>query len=96
VFETSRPTTHSAPVYDVDGVLHYAVTNMPGAYARTSTFALTKATIPYIIRLADKGLEAMKEDPVFRSGLNVYKGRITSKGVADAFGMEYVDPMRLL
>ncbi len=88
IFETSRPTSHSEPVYVEEGVLHYCVTNMPGAFARTSTFALTGATLPYAVKIANGGIEAIKSDPVLLTGLNVYKGKVTNKGVADAFGME--------
>ncbi|MEK6682716.1 MAG: alanine dehydrogenase [Nitrospirota bacterium] len=72
--ETIRPTTHSQPIYEVDGVIHYGVTNIPGAVPRTSTFALTNATMPYIKRLADKGLKALNDDPNFTKGLNICKG----------------------
>ncbi len=72
--ETIRPTTHSQPIYEVDGVIHYGVTNIPGAVPRTSTFALTNATMPYIKRLADKGLKAFDDDPNFAKGLNICKG----------------------
>jgi alanine dehydrogenase len=87
--ETSRPTTHSDPVYTVDGVLHYCVTNMPGAYARTSTFALNNATIRYGLMLANKGVEkACLDRPALLKGLNMYKGSITCLPVAEAFGLE--------
>jgi alanine dehydrogenase len=96
-FETSKPTTHSDPIYTVDGVVHYCVTNMPGAVARTSTLALTNATLPYAIEIADKGWKrAFKENPEIRRGANVVKGKVTYKGVADAFGLEYVPIERLL
>lgn len=86
--ETSRATTHSNPVYVVDGILHYCVANMPGAYARTSTFALNNATIRYGLMLADKGVEkACRENPGLKMGLNMYKGVITYGAVADAFDM---------
>lgn len=87
--ETIRPTTHSNPVYEVDGVIHYGVTNMPGAVPRTSTFALTNATLPYIIKLANLGLEAIKKDPALAKGINVFKGKVTHQGVAEAIGIEY-------
>lgn len=92
-FETSRPTTHADPTYVVDGVVHYCVTNMPGAVARTSTFALTNATLPFIVALADKGYRrAMAEDPHLLAGLNVHHGRITHKAVASALGLDYFPP----
>jgi alanine dehydrogenase len=88
--ETSRPTTHSHPTYVVDGVVHYCVTNMPGAVARTSTFALSNVTTCFIIALADKGWRrALSEDPHLRNGLNVYDGRITYRAVADALKLPY-------
>jgi alanine dehydrogenase len=87
-FETSHPTTHSDPVYIVDGIVHYCVANMPGAYARTSTFALNNATITYGLQLAAKGVEkACRENPALKAGLNTYKGVITYKQVAEAFNM---------
>jgi alanine dehydrogenase len=87
--ETSRPTKHSDPVYEKHGVVHYCVTNMPGAYPRTSTIALTSATLPYLIKLANKGFAtAVKEDPGFAKGVNTYKGFITYKPVAEALGMD--------
>lgn len=88
-------TTHDNPTFERYGVLHYSVANMPGAVPRTSTIALSNATLPYIERLANKGLEALKEDPGFLKGLNTYKGNMTYKGVADALNMEYVDPETL-
>lgn len=91
-FETSRPTTHEDPVYEVDGIIHYCVTNMPGAVARTSTIALTNATLPFALALANKGLnKALQDDPHLRNGLNVHAGKITAKPVADALGLVYVD-----
>ena len=86
-FETSRPTTHDDPTYVVDGVVHYCVANMPGGVARTSTFALTNATLPYIHRLAGAGLEILERDPHFRNGVNVHAGAITHEAVAEALGM---------
>jgi len=86
--ETSKPTTHSDPVYVVDGVVHYCVANMPGAYARTATYALNNSTILYGLQLVKKGVErAVKENPALLKGLNMYKGVITFKPVAEAFGM---------
>ena len=82
--ETSHPTSHSAPVYVEHGVIHYCVTNMPGAYPRTSTLALTTATFPYVQRLADRGLASCSDDPGFAKGVNTYAGAITCRAVADA------------
>lgn len=90
-FETSRPTTHKNPIYTVDGVVHYCVANMPGAVPKTSTIALTNATLPYALEIADKGWKrAMKENPEIAKGANVVRGAITHPGVADAFGLAYV------
>lgn len=89
-FETSHPTTHSDPVYDVDGILHYCVSNMPGAVPRTSTYALANVTLPYIQEIAERGLEnALKSNQALRHGLNTYKGRVTHAGVAQAHGLQY-------
>ena len=88
--ETSRPTTHSNPTYVVDEVVHYCVTNMPGAVARTSTFALNNCTLPFVLELADEGARrALGEDPNLRNGLNVYEGLVTHRAVADALGLKY-------
>ncbi len=96
-FETSRPTTHANPVYTVDGVIHYCVANMPGAVPRTSTMALTNATLPYALQIANMGWKnAMSENAEIRKGANVVDGRITCKGVADAFGLEYSDIDKLI
>lgn len=96
-FETSRPTTHEDPVYEVDGIIHYCVTNMPGAVARTSTIALTNATLPFALALANKGLKkALMDDPHLRNGLNVHAGKITAKPVAEALGFEYVEAEKAL
>jgi alanine dehydrogenase len=87
-FETSRPTTHSHPTYEVDGITHYCVTNMPGAVPITSTYALTNATLPYVIELADGGVEqALERSPGLRMGLNVRNGKVTHPAVADALGL---------
>ena len=87
-FETSRPTTHSEPVYEVDGIVHYAVANIPGAVPNTSTIALTNATLRYAIALADKGWEkACEDDPALAKGLNIVDGKITFKPVAEVFGL---------
>ncbi len=95
--ETTRPTTHADPVYFVDGVLHYAVANMPGALPRTSTIALTNATLPYALKLAGKGVrEALRSDPGFLAGLNTHDGHITCRPVAESLGLPCVDPMSVL
>jgi alanine dehydrogenase len=89
-FETSKETTHDTPTYIVDDVVHYAVSNMPGALPRTSTIALTNATLSYALQLADKGWkQAMKENPELKRGANVVGSKVTYKGVADALGLEY-------
>ena len=91
--ETSRPTTHSAPTYTVDEVVHYCVTNMPGAVARTSTFALNNVTLPFVLALADKGVRrALGQDPHLRNGLNVHEGRITYRAVAQALKLRFTPP----
>jgi alanine dehydrogenase len=95
--ETSKPTTHTNPTYVVDGVTHYCVANMPGGVARTSTFALNNATLPYIIALADKGWKkALAEDKYLRDGLNVHDGAITHKAVAEALHLPLRDPATIL
>lgn len=95
-FETSRPTTHQEPTYVVDGVVHYCVANMPGAVARTSTLALNNATLPYALRLAAGGGEALLADEHFLHGLNVHAGMVTCEAVATALGYDYVDARRAL
>ncbi|MCP3700633.1 MAG: alanine dehydrogenase [Aliivibrio sp.] len=96
-FETSHATTHADPTYIVDEVVHYCVANMPGAVARTSTFALNNATLPYIIKLADKGYKAaLLENKGFLDGLNVIHGKVTCKEVAESFDLEYVSPETVL
>lgn len=88
--ETSRPTTHSSPVYSVDGVIHYCVVNMPGAFPRTSTFALCNATMPFIVRLASPGWQkAVKEDLTLLRGVAIVDGKVTHPAVAEAFGLTY-------
>ena len=90
-FETSKPTTHAAPTYTVDGVIHYCVTNMPGAVARTSTVALNNATLPFVVALAGKGWrKALGEDQNLRGGLNVHGGKITHAAVARDLGLDYL------
>ncbi|MCT8997075.1 alanine dehydrogenase [Chelativorans intermedius] len=95
-FETSRPTTHSEPTYAVDGIIHYCVANMPGAVPITSTHALNNATLHHGLQLADKGLKALADDPHLRNGLNVHKGRITNRAVAEALGYEMAEPQAVL
>ncbi len=94
--ETSHPTTHSDPTFIVDGIVHYGVANMPGAVPRTSTFALTNQTQPYILKLAAKGLDAIREDPALQHGLNTHRGHLTHAAVADSFHMPYQDPLAAL
>jgi alanine dehydrogenase len=95
--ETSRPTTHSDPTYEVDGVVHYCVTNMPGAVGRTSTYALTNATLQYVRLLARHGTAAaVRKIPALRDGANVLHGNVTHPGVAEAFGLDCVAPEQLL
>ena len=94
--ETSKPTTHAEPTYIVDDVVHYCVANMPGGVPRTSTLALNKATLPFLSKLANDGYEkTLKTDANFLEGLNVYKGNVTYKAVADVFGYKYVSPNEL-
>ena len=96
-FETIHPTSHSDPVYCIDGIVHYGVTNIPGIVPRTSTPALTNSALPYISAIAGKGWEqACREDLSLRAGLNAVNGSLTYKAVADNFGVEYVDPEVLL
>jgi alanine dehydrogenase len=96
-FETSRATTHEDPTYIVDGVVHYCVANMPGGVARTSTIALTNATLPYALQLAGNGAAvAMQEDAHLRNGLNVHAGMVTHEAVAEALGYEYVEALAAL
>ncbi len=96
-FETSRPTTHSDPTYEVDGIIHYCVTNMPGAVPITSTYALTNATLPYALALADLGVaEAVRRDPGLRPGINVASGSVTHPAVARDTGFDYVSPEEAL
>lgn len=90
-FETSRPTTHSDSTYDVEGIVHYCVANMPGAVPLTSTVALTNATLPYAVKIANKGWQRVaREDEGIKAGINIVKGHVTYAGVAAAFGMDYV------
>ena len=95
--ETSRPTTHAAPTFVVDEVVHYCVANMPGAVAHTSAYALNNATLPFILALADKGAEqALADDPHLLAGLNVHKGKLTYRAVAEAQGLPFEDPRTAL
>jgi alanine dehydrogenase len=96
-FETSKETTHAAPTYTIDGIVHYAVSNMPGALPRTSTLALNNATLPYASEIANRGWKkAMKRNLEIRRGANVVKGHVTYKGVAEAFGLKHVPIEKLL
>ena len=90
-FETTHPTTHENPIYIEDGIVHYCVANIPGAYPRTATMALTNATFPYMLQIADKGYEkALKENDALRKGLNLIDGQVAYQGVAETFGLAYV------
>jgi alanine dehydrogenase len=92
-FESSHPTTHHEPTYELDGVIHYCVTNMPGAVPISSTYALTNATLPYVLALADHGVaEAARRDPGLKLGINVAEGQVTHPAVAEGVGMEYTPP----
>ncbi|MFV0302117.1 MAG: alanine dehydrogenase [Paracoccus sp. (in: a-proteobacteria)] len=96
-FETSRPTTHHDPIYEIDGIMHYCVANMPGAVARTSTIALGNATMPFLLALADKGWrQAVTDDPHLRAGLSTHEGRLTSLPVGKALKIEAITPDQLL
>jgi alanine dehydrogenase len=96
-FETSRATTHSDPIFEVEGIVHYCVANMPGAVAKTSTIALTNATLPYAVQIANKGWQrAMHENPEIKLGANVMKGKVTYQAVAETFGLEYTPIETLL
>ncbi|MEW5421745.1 alanine dehydrogenase [Amorphus sp. 3PC139-8] len=91
-FETSHATTHEDPIYEVDGVIHYCVANMPGAVPITSAAALNHATLPFGLALAGKGLKALTDDPHLLNGLNVHRGQVTNRAVADSLGLAFVDP----
>jgi len=96
-FETSRPTTHSDPVYAVDGIIHYCVANMPGAVPRTSTYALNRATLPFIVEVAERGvIEALRGNAHLRDGLNVCRGAVTRREVAESLGYDWKDPLSTL
>ncbi len=94
--KTTKPTTHSQPAYEIDGVVHYCVANMPGAVPRTSTFALNNQTEVYVLSLADRGLAALQTNSALRQGLNTYQGMVTYKRVAEAFGLAPVDVLGAL
>lgn len=94
--ETSRPTTHDEPTYEVDGIIHYCVANMPGAVPKTSSAALNNATLPYVLALANNGLNALHADAGLRAGLNVHRGQITYAAVGAALGVAHVDPLTAL
>jgi alanine dehydrogenase len=91
-FETSRPTTHANPTYEVDGVIHYCVANMPGSVPLTSSHALNNATLPFGLALASSGVRAILRDPHLKAGLNVHKGMVTHPAVAESLGLPYRDP----
>ncbi|WP_320176936.1 alanine dehydrogenase [Roseovarius pacificus] len=96
-FETSKPTTHAEPIYDVDGIVHYCVANMPGAVARTSTIALGNATMPFMLALADKGWkQACADDPHLLNGLNVHAGQLTYYAVGKALGIDVISPEKIV
>jgi alanine dehydrogenase len=96
-FETSRPTSHSNPTYEIDGVIHYCVTNMPGAVARTSTQALENSTLPFTLAIANKGFnKALRDDKNLMAGLNIFDGMITYRAVAEALGHKFFDPQDLI
>jgi alanine dehydrogenase len=95
-FETTKPTTHANPTYEVEGVVHYGVANMPGAVAHTSTYALTNATLPYVQKLANQGLNALNADSALRKGLNVADGKVTLEAIAHQYGYEYTSPESFL
>ena len=95
-FETSRATSYQDPTYEIDGVVHYCVANMPGGVARTATLALTNATLPYVVRLANHGLDALRGDASFGLGLNVHAGKLTHAGVGEAFNLDAISPAEAL
>ncbi|TAK99121.1 MAG: alanine dehydrogenase [Rhodospirillaceae bacterium] len=95
-FETSRPTTHAAPTFEVDGIVHYCVANMPGAVPLTSSHALNNATLPYGLAIAELGMEALRRDPGLMDGLNIHRGHITNQAVAESLGTTWRDPAELL
>ena len=94
-FETSKPTTHSDPIYIEEGIVHYCVSNMPGAFPRSSTLALTSATLPYVLELAQKGEKALQDNELLK-GLNIYQGKVTNRKVAQAHDLDYTNAETLL
>jgi alanine dehydrogenase len=94
--ETTTPTTHSKPTYEIEGIVHYCVANMPGAVPRTSTFALNNQTTDYVILLADQGIDALLSNPALQSGLNTHRGQLTHQGIAAAFGLEHIAPSKVI
>ncbi|MEC4749803.1 alanine dehydrogenase [Methylomicrobium sp. Wu6] len=94
--ETARPTTHSDPTYTVDGIVHYCVANMPGAVPRTSTLALNNATLPYILNLANEGLDALRRDNALQLGLTTHRGHLTHAAVAQSLALNYMEPLQAL
>ena len=96
-FETSKPTTHAKPIYNIDGIVHYCVANMPGALPETSTVALTNATLPYAVEIANRGWKrAILESEEIRLGANVVQGKVTYKNVADSLGLSYTPIEQIL
>lgn len=95
-FETTRPTTHKEPTYVIDDIVHYAVANMPGAVPLTSTYALTNATLPYVLKIAGSGLKALQKDETLRHGLNISQGEVCQKAIAEQFGYTFADIMNLI
>jgi len=94
--ETTHATTHSNPTYEIDGVVHYCVANMPGAVPRTSTFALNNQTAVYALHLANEGLDAVRKNQALQYGLNTYRGLVTYPAVAETFGLKFTEPMQAL
>jgi alanine dehydrogenase len=95
-FETSHATTHDAPTYEVDGIIHYCVANMPGAVPTTSSHALNNATLPFVLALANRGIDAVRADPHLRAGLNVHRGALTNRAAASSLGLPFVEPQMAL
>lgn len=95
-FETSRPTTHQQPTFSIDGITHYCVANIPSCVAQTATYALTNTSLPYVLRLADQGMQALVGDAHFSNGLNIYKGQVTCRAVAEATGRQYLPVLQVL
>jgi len=94
--ETARPTTHSEPTYTVDGIVHYCVANMPGAVPRTSTLALNNATLPYVLNLANEGLDALRRNNALQLGLNTHRGQLTNTAVAESLALDSISPLQAL